>query len=301
MTAFALGDKVLLLGWNSPDWVMNFWACIRIGAIPVLANAWWGEQDIQYALDLLQPAMVLADSRCEGKIPAPWRRGPWAADENAPADKTTYDPNAPLPGENETAVIIFTSGTEGRAKAVVLTHRALLSGLQMMLHITHQLPLKWQEAKSEISLHTGPLFHVGGPQVMLRSMSVGTTLVFPTGRFDPVEVLSLIEKHKVTRWTAVPTMINRVIEHPDVRTRKLGSLRRHRHGRRAGQPQSAGTDACCLAGRAVARRRRLRPDREYRPRDDGVRRGNRQISGHQRPSAAARGNQDRTARGSARR
>ena len=61
------GDRIILLGWNSPDWVMNFWACIRIGAIPVLANAWWGEQDIQYALELLKPALVLADARSEGR------------------------------------------------------------------------------------------------------------------------------------------------------------------------------------------------------------------------------------------
>ena len=293
------GNKVLLLGWNSPDWVMNFWACIRIGAIPVLANAWWGEQDIQYALDLLKPALILADARCEGKISAPWRRGSWTADENAPADKTdpVYDLHATPPGEDETAVIIFTSGTEGRAKAVVLTYRALLSGLQMMLHITHQLPLRWEEAKSEISLHTGPLFHVGGPQVMLRSMAVGTTLVFPTGRFEPVEVLSLIEQHRVTRWTARPhhdQPRDRAPRHTHEGFAQLGC---DRHGRRTGQPRSPRAIARRLAGCPAARGRRLRPDREHRPCDDGVRRGNRQISRHQRPAAASGRDIDRAARG----
>ena len=219
------GDRVLIMGWNSPDWVMNYWSCIHLGAIPVLANAWWGEAELDYALDLIQPAMVLADNRTAGKIPAQWRLGPWAADENS-AEELVVKPSGDvtLDQENETAVIIFTSGTSGRAKAVKLPHRALLSGLQMMLHITKQVPLQFNASRSEIALHTGPLFHVGGPQVMLRSVAVGNTLVFLAGRFDPADVLALIERHKINRWTAVPTMISRALDHPDVNTRDLRSL-----------------------------------------------------------------------------
>ena len=113
----------------------------------------------------------------------------------------------------------------GRPKAVELSHRSLLANLQMLLQLTRRLPHQVDEHSGEIALHTGPLFHVGGPQMLLRSVAVGNTLVLPSGRFDPGEILELIERHRVTRWSAVPTMVSRVLDHPDLHRRDLRSLR----------------------------------------------------------------------------
>jgi acyl-CoA synthetase (AMP-forming)/AMP-acid ligase II len=44
------GDRVLLLGWNSPEWVVNFWGCLQIGAVPVLGNAWWSAEEIEHSI-----------------------------------------------------------------------------------------------------------------------------------------------------------------------------------------------------------------------------------------------------------
>jgi acyl-CoA synthetase (AMP-forming)/AMP-acid ligase II len=217
------GDRVLIFGWNGPDWVLNFWACVQIGAVPVLGNAWWSEGDLDYALNLLQPVITLADARGAAKIAPEWRRGPWEVDENC-ASALTIDPPA-WSDENETAVIIFTSGTEGRAKGVVLAHRSLLANQQMLLHVTRRLPYRPDEAAGEICLHTGPLFHIGGVGALLRGVTVGNTLVFPSGRFDPGEALELIERHKIARWNAVPTMATRLLEDPDAQRRDLRSLR----------------------------------------------------------------------------
>jgi acyl-CoA synthetase (AMP-forming)/AMP-acid ligase II len=217
------GDHILIFGWNSPDYVLNFWACLRIGAIPVLGNAWWSESDLAYALDLLKPALVLADARGAAKIPAGWNLGAWATNEAAAdADPAEVPTSA---NENEPAVIIFTSGTEGRAKAVVLSHRSLLANQMMLLHVTRRLPYHPDQSAGETCLHTGPLFHIGGVGAMQRGVIVGNTLVFPRGRFEPAEALELIERHRIRRWNAVPTMATRLLEHPDVHRRQLSTLR----------------------------------------------------------------------------
>lgn len=219
------GDRIFILGWNSPEWVMNFWACFLVGAVPVLANAWWSEVEVSNGLALLQPAMTLADDRCAPRVPQGARKGPWSIDSKwwngdeaaAEADSTRL--------EEDTALIIFTSGTSGQPKAVVLSHRALLARLQMTLHITRKLPHQIDEAARDVTLITGPLFHVGGMQTLMRAVVVGDTLVLSEGRYDPAEVLASIERNKVNRWNAVPTMVSRLLDHPDVPRRDLSSLK----------------------------------------------------------------------------
>lgn len=221
------GDRVFIMGWNSPDWVVNFWACVCVGAIPVVANAWWSEHELGDALTLLKPVLTLADERGVTKVPAGWSLAQWENKLETTSEIIEAAINAkdPLPNEDEPAVIIFTSGTEGRPKAVVLAHRSLLATLHMLLHISHRLPHQIDEHSGEVILHTGPLFHIGGIGAILRGVTVGNTLVMPQGRFDPEDALALIERHKISRWNAVPTMITRLLEHPDIHKRDLRSLR----------------------------------------------------------------------------
>jgi len=221
------GDRVLMLGWNSPDWIINFWACQQIGAVPALANAWWGESELDDALDLLSPALALADDHGAAKLPEGCPLAAWPTDEAVSVGATGDRVAATgASGDEEApAVIIFTSGTAGRAKAVEISHRSLLANLQMLLQLTRRLPQQVDEDAGEVALHTGPLFHVGGPQMLLRSVAVGNTIILPAGRFAAADVLALIERHRVTRWAAVPTVVSRLLDHPDLKTRDLSSLK----------------------------------------------------------------------------
>jgi acyl-CoA synthetase (AMP-forming)/AMP-acid ligase II len=216
------GDRVMIIGWNSPDWVVNFWACFAAGVVPVLANTWWSAAELAKGLALIEPALTLADASAAAKTPEGARLGAWRTEASAPAEAAVPDGAR---DEEETGLIIFTSGTSGEPKAVVLSHRALLARLHMTLHVTRKLPHQVDEAAHDVTLLTGPLFHVGTMQALLRAVVVGDTLVLSQGRYDPAEVLALIERHKVNRWNAVPTMVSRLLDHPDVSRRDVSSLR----------------------------------------------------------------------------
>ncbi|WP_435110962.1 class I adenylate-forming enzyme family protein [Nocardiopsis synnemataformans] len=227
------GDRVAILGWNSPEWIINFWATVCVGGVAVLVNAWWSPTELHEALNSVRPRLVLADDRLRDRVGDEYETAPWVR-----SDSPGTGAQVPSAGhENDDAVIIFTSGTSGRPKAALLSHRSLLAGLQMLLHITRRLPHQVEETTGEAALHTGPMFHVGGVQTLLRAVCVGDTLVMPRGRFDPADVLRLIEERRIRRWSAVPTMLTRVIEHPDARVRDVSSLRALTVGGAAAHPE----------------------------------------------------------------
>ncbi|MCS5498320.1 acyl--CoA ligase [Cnuibacter physcomitrellae] len=216
------GDRVMLIGFNSPEWIVNFWAILVLGAVPVLGNAWWGPADVEDAIGSMDLRSVLADSRASRSLPAETSAATW---ELVESEQDTAIPYADAGDEDAPAVIVFTSGTSGRPKAVVLSHRSLLAGLQMLLDVTRRLPQMVGESTGDASLHTGPMFHIGGVQTLIRAIMVGDTLVMPRGRFDAGEAIELIERWRIARWSAVPTMLSRVLEHPAVHDHDLTSLR----------------------------------------------------------------------------
>ena len=57
------GDRVALIGFNSIEWVVAFWAVQALGATAVLGNAWWSDDELAAALDSADPALVVTDRR----------------------------------------------------------------------------------------------------------------------------------------------------------------------------------------------------------------------------------------------
>ncbi len=224
------GDRVLLLAYNSPDWVLALLGIWSLGAVPVLGNRWWSTAETAHAISLLRPRAAITDGA--GLITGdPAVPGPAVLDiaDLRPcfATDAAAFPGLPGPGDEEDpAVVLFTSGSTGMPKAVELPFRAVVANQQNVLARSRQFPhLLDGEGPTPVSLISTPLFHIGAFATLLTQMITGSRIVFTHGRFDPVQVLTLIETERVERWGAVPTMAIRLLEHPDFDAHDLSTLR----------------------------------------------------------------------------
>jgi len=115
------------------------------------------------------------------------------------------------------ALILFTSGTTGLPKAVSITNGQLTMRIRGM-----SAPFR-ADAKPSVGMMCVPFFHVGGSLGMLGSLYSGNTSVVQK-RFDAGEWLRLVSEHRVTAAFLVPTMLQRILDHPDFATTDLSSL-----------------------------------------------------------------------------
>lgn len=218
------GDPVLILGANSVELVTAFWAVALSGAVAVLGNAWWSADEARHAIETIEPRVIVCDDRRRALVPASERVLSYDDLQGLDPMEELDDLAVEVPvAEDDPAVVIFTSGTTGHAKGVCLSHRSVLSALQNLLVVTRRLPP--YDGPASRSLLSLPLFHVGGLQLILTAMTTGGTLVFSEGRFDPLRVVELIRRERVSVWSTVPTMVSRVLDHLDESGQGLPDLR----------------------------------------------------------------------------
>ncbi len=120
---------------------------------------------------------------------------------------------------DDTAVILYTSGTTGRAKGAELTHFNLFYNADYMS--SKLLPL----ASTDVALATLPLFHSFGQTAVQNGLLIrgGALVLLP--RFDPQSAFTLLEKHKITVFAGVPTMYFAMLHYPDAHKYDLSALR----------------------------------------------------------------------------
>ncbi len=119
--------------------------------------------------------------------------------------------------ENDLATLHYTSGTTGRAKGVMMTHKNLVAGMKIMLAA---LPV----TSEDITLHTSPFSHIAAEWPLLTHCYVGGTNVV-VAKPDVETILSAIQIDKITTWNTVPTLIQRVLQYPSLTEYNLRSLR----------------------------------------------------------------------------
>lgn len=208
------GDPVLLLGFNQIEWLISFWALQCCGAMVALGNGWWSQQELDNAATLVKPRFVLmADELTAPSVnDAPiltFDQVNMIANNGVdePLVLNAVDEEAP-------AVVIFSSGTTGQAKGLVMSHRGAIANIQNLMVMTGRLPSELEPTHpGTVSLVTMPLFHLGGFQISIMTMLSGGKVVFLRRKFDPLEVLTLMQEERVRAWGSVPTMVSRVLQH----------------------------------------------------------------------------------------
>ena len=228
------GDRVAILAANCPEWIISFWATVSLGAICVGLNGWWTEGEIRYALGHSKPKLLIADEKRAARITRDPGVPMLVAEDGFDALLAEY-PNVELPtqpiAESDPAIILYTSGTTGRAKGVVHTHGNVTN--MLMVSFFHGARLMMANPKAaelpqlaNSILVTSPLFHVSGLHcAAVTALAGGAKTVWPMGRFDPETTLRLIEREKITGWGYTATVLHRLLSHPEVGEYDLSSFR----------------------------------------------------------------------------
>ncbi|PVZ11876.1 acyl-CoA synthetase [Actinomycetospora cinnamomea] len=216
----APGDRVAQLGVNAVTVLETFFAVWRLGAVVVPLNHRLAAAEIAYMLGDAGAALLVvgpdaAELAAAAGPSCPMLRTDGEFDEIATAGAPLAAPPAVTP--DDPAVLLYTSGTTGRPKAAVLSHGNLTWNTINQLADT-------DVASTDRALCIAPLFHcVGLGQITLPTLLKGGS-VEPLPRFDPGAVLARIGAAGITSFSAVPTMLQMMVEHPGWESAELGTL-----------------------------------------------------------------------------
>lgn len=266
------GDRVAIAARNLPEWVYAFWGSVAAGAITVPLNAWWTGEELAYGLsdsgtvvavvdedrlerirpylddlEYLREIIVVSEDR--GRRPelgAPHSR---IAIRDFTELLGTVNDDATPPaieiGSDDDATIFYTSGTTGRPKGAVGTHRNAVTNLMNLFFSGQRNTVRFgggnvDESGASIQnsyLLNIPLFHATGClAVMITNTASGGKLVM-MHHFDAGKALAIIEREKITTFGGVPTIAMQILDHPDFASFDTSSVRSVSYGGAPSPPE----------------------------------------------------------------
>ncbi|HJR25030.1 MAG TPA: long-chain fatty acid--CoA ligase [Acidimicrobiales bacterium] len=233
------GDVVGLLSWNCPEMIETIFAANHVGAIAMPINFRLAAPEVRFILEhsaakalVCDEAMVdLADGATEGledllrattSVRQEGRDAPQTAHRRwaALADLRTGDPATPhVPCEwDGLHRLMYTSGTTGRPKGVMLSHANLA-----WKNLAHLVEFGFTSA--DLGLACGPLYHVGALDLTTTTLIAAGATVIVHRQFDAAAVVDELERSRVTTVWLAPAMVNAIMALPDVEQRDLASVR----------------------------------------------------------------------------
>lgn len=242
------GDRVALLMRNCPEYPMLFTAIACAGAVPVFLNSWWTSQELEYGFTDSEAKLAFADEpRAANMEPFAERMGIrrvtvrtsdmekvrefWdLVDE----DPKVAPPDVHIDPDSDFAVL-YTSGTSGYPKGVVLTHRGAAATVHQWVFSMHVSDLLGYSPAPTIDANgkpyqpctmvTTPFFHISATHAgFLLSLWLGLKLVM-LHKWDPRRAVEIIDREKVSRFACVPTMSAELLEAAKEMGSSLASLR----------------------------------------------------------------------------
>ena len=262
------GDRVAIVMRNLPEWVTAFWGAALAGAIVVPLNAWWSGEELRYGLEdsgskvafvdterverirsflgglsTLRALVVTDEHRTELKAPLAVYEPPGGTPPVpewpfplalGPVDEAAVPPDLTIDPEDD-ATIFYTSGTTGRPKGAVGTHRNMVTNLMSLFFLntrgsmrfgtslvpTEDAPEKFQPAM----LLSVPLFHATGcHSIMVTNLAAGGKMVM-MHHFDPERALERIERERIGTFGGVPAMVMQVLDSPSFSKYDTSSIR----------------------------------------------------------------------------
>ena len=219
------GDRVGLLGANQPGWIQGFWGTVSAGAVAVAMNGWWKGDEIRYGIELTDPKVLIADRRRLERLDGdPGIPVIGMAPDEADSVDSLIDAyrDASLPdvemAVDDPAAILFTSGTTGRPRGAIQTHRNFFAYLSCAYMIGARQFVRFPGESMDVggpTLASSPLFHVSGLHACaVMAVGAGFNHLWTTGRYDAEKILRLTEEHGIARWSGVTTQVWRLVEHP---------------------------------------------------------------------------------------
>ncbi|MFF5114006.1 class I adenylate-forming enzyme family protein [Streptosporangium sp. NPDC000509] len=234
------GDRVAIAMRNYPEWVIAFSAALAAGAIAVPLNAWWTPQELEYGLSDSGAKVLIADGERAAGLAGPGPALIVTRGETPEGARSFEDvlgeveADVTLPpvdlSPEDPATIFYTSGTTGRPKGALGSHRNLGQSPMTVAYGMYRGAIRAGKDPGEtsgqrrITLLTVPLFHATG------CFAVLTTTMFSGGglvlmyKWDPGRALELIERERITGLTGVPTNVWQLLSHPDLGKYDISSL-----------------------------------------------------------------------------